>query len=373
MSSFSLPAPSRPRRAARWIALLAASVLWHVFLFNWADGHIVLPSLRTEQPEVVTAELRPPPAPAAPKKPAAAPQKRKPKPRMPPPSPPPSSSPEPAPASTAVPALADVMGADADEAPLAAFPEADPQPQFAEPSQPDMNAADNFKFDPPPSADLAYDVHALREGKQWYGKGAFSWNTNAGSYSITGEASVSFLIKITVLNFHSEGAINGFGIAPVLYREKPWRKSETNTHFQHENRKISFSASEAVFPYNGGEQDRASVIWQLAGIGRGDPSQFAPGAAFGIVVAGVRNADAWRVEVAGQEEIDTPYGKLNAWHLVRVPQAGSHDQKLDIWLAPQQDWYPARVRFTYSNGEYLDMQLSQLTRHSPVVTSAGQE
>lgn len=265
------------------------------------------------------------------------------------------------------------MGADTDAARQAAFPEADPQPQFEEPSQPDTNTAGDFKFDPPPSADLAYDVRALREGKQWYGKGAFSWNSNSSSYSITGEASVSFLFKITVLNFYSEGTINGFGIAPVLYKEKPWRKAETNTHFQHENRKISFSASEAVFPYNGGEQDRASVIWQLAGIGRGDPSQFTPGAAFGIVVAGVRNADAWRVEVAGQEEIETPYGKLNTWHLVRVPQTGSHDQKLDIWLAPQQDWYPARVRFTYSNGEYLDMQLSQLTRHSPTVSSAGQK
>lgn len=147
----------------------------------------------------------------------------------------------------------------------------------------------------------------------------------------------------------------------------------TNTHFQHEKKTISFSASQAVYPYNGGEQDRASVMWQLAGIGRGDPAQYAPGMAFDIMVAGARNAETWRIEVIGQEDIDTPLGKIQAWHVVRAPKPGSYDQKIDIWLAHQHEWYPAKVRFTSANGDYLDMLLAELHPAGSVQSSSGNQ
>lgn len=225
-----------------------------------------------------------------------------------------------------------------------------------------QDAAKRYKIAPPPSATLEYDVQALRKGQNWHGSGVFEWETTDGGYRIHGEASITLIFKIGVLDFKSEGALTEDGIAPVLYSEKPWRKSLTNTHFRHGERLISFSASEATYPYQGGEQDRASIIWQLAGIGRGDSGQFAPGADFDIFVAGARNADTWRIHVLGEEEIDTPFGKLSAWHVVRAPQPGTHDQRIDIWLAPQQDWYPARVRYTYANGDHLDMSLSGIAR-----------
>jgi hypothetical protein len=52
---------------------------------------------------------------------------------------------------------------------------------------------------------------------------------------------------------------------------------------------------------------------------------------------------------------------MNAWHVVRIPRPGSYEQKLDIWLSQQQGWYPVKLRFTETNGEYLDMSLSNLT------------
>ena len=51
---------------------------------------------------------------------------------------------------------------------------------------------------------------------------------------------------------------------------------------------------------------------------------------------------------------------MAAWHVTRAPRAGSHDQKIDIWLAPQQEWYPAKVRYTYANGDWLDMSLARI-------------
>jgi len=342
-------------RPLRWLALLLVSLLLHLIGLEWATGHLGIPSWRDREAPVMMTELLPPPVKKVivPPRPKVAPAKPKPRPKRkpalpPPPAPPPivaPADPVPAPAAAAIPEPA----AEAPAEPIAETPAA-PAPPEAQ-----------HNFSAPPSAEMEYDVTALREGQKWYGSGKFQWTSTPDSYRLIGEASITFFFKITVLNFSSEGKIADFGIAPVLYTEKPFRKAMTNTHFQHDNHKISFSASEASYPYNGGEQDRASVIWQLAGIGRGDPAQFVPGAGINVLVAGTRDAEQWHIAIIGQEEIETPYGKTGAWHVVRTPRPGSYDQKIDIWLAPQHDWYPVRILYTYANGDYLDMSLSDLT------------
>jgi hypothetical protein len=360
---------SDARGSARRIMLpaaLLASLLWHLFLFSWANGRIALSGFRSETPAVITTELLPPPVAKAEPAPAPKPKSkpaRKPKPRPAAPQPPQATESAAASSPDTDTPVGTAEGVETE--PVAAAPEAsETTPQAGEP-------AGNLKFDLPPSAELKYEVQALRDGKQWYGTGVFQWDAAGRAYVITGEASITLLFKITVLNFRSEGAVNAFGIAPVLYSEKPWRKAMTNTHFQHG--KISFSASQAEYPYKGGEQDRASIIWQLAGIGRGDPGQFVAGKAFDITVAGARDADTWRMDVVGQEEIETPHGTMSAWHVVRSPKPGSYDQRIDIWLAPQHEWYPAKVRFTYANGDWLDMALAKLTPRSPAIASSGNE
>ncbi|HJV82215.1 MAG TPA: DUF3108 domain-containing protein [Noviherbaspirillum sp.] len=355
---------SADARSRRWVVILLASLLLHLLAFNWANGHIGMPSWRDEtQTVITTALLTEPKKIIAPPSAGIAKPKLKPKPkRRHRAAPPPVQEAQSVPAPVVV-EPTDILPEAAGDAVAADTPQTPPPEASIEPAPPanETQAAAPYKIDPPPSAELTYDVFALRDEQKWYGSGAFRWESAGGNYRVTGEASISLFFKITVLNFSSEGMINDTGIAPVLYSEKPWRKSLTNTHFQHEQRKISFSASEAVYPYKGGEQDRASVIWQLASIGRGDPGQFQPGAEMDVVVAGPRDADTWRIQVIGEEEIETPYGKLAAWHVVRTPRPESHDQKIDIWLASQREWYPVKVRYTYASGDFLDMALSSLT------------
>lgn len=75
----------------------------------------------------------------------------------------------------------------------------------------------------------------------------------------------------------------------------------------------------------------------------------------------MRDGEVWNIQVIGEEEIEVGIGKLRAWHVTRTPRQGSYEQKLDIWLAPEQNWYPVRLRFTEVNGDYLDMSLSSIT------------
>lgn len=337
------------------MVIVAISLLLHLLILNLAGPRIGIPSWHEQSQTAITAQLYPPQAAPA----AVAPRKPRPLPR---------------PAAPRIPAAAPVLAPSAaaeitEALPPAGMPgietagELPPapdhpaQPAVADTAAAEATAAVRYAVSPPPPAELKYDVQALREGQKVYGSGKIRWQTDGSSYSVTGEAGVLFF---TVLNFSSEGMLDAFGISPVLYTEKRFRKSATNTHFQRERDSISFSASTASYPRHGGEQDRASVIWQLAGIGRGDSARFAPGAEIDLFVAGVRDAETWRIRVVAQESIALPAGETVAWHLVRVPRAGSYEQQLDIWLAPQQEWYPVRLRYTDNNGDYLDMATSDI-------------
>jgi hypothetical protein len=368
---------SQKARLLRWAALLLASILLHLIAFNWADGSIPMPSFRDQSPTVITTELRsvpPPPAPvaASPPEPVAKPRKPRTRPRRPSPPPEPVAAPvaeasEPlAPAGLEVPgtsveaatevAAGESASADAttdattDAVATAALPAADDAPK------PEQQVT-HYKVNPPPSVELKYDVVARQKGQNVYGRGKISWHSEGNSYTITGEAAFIFF---SVLDFKSEGMIDDSGVAPVIYSEKRFRKPETNTHFHRERNTISFSASTAVYPRKGGEQDRASMVWQLAAIGRGDSTAFAPDAEIDMFVAGVRDAETWRIRVIGEEEIEVGTGKVRAWHVVRMPRPGTYDQRLDIWLAPQQEWYPVKIRYTETNGDFLDMSLSNV-------------
>lgn len=349
----------------RWVCLLVASLLLHFMLLGWLGGNLRMPVFSSEKPVIITAQLRPAPQPKriAPPKPAVKPKRR----------PAPAALPPP------VAAIRNSEAATAQNLTAPKFDLAEMSKAFrametgisaseeqagerAESDSPVSAAADpdpqRYKVTIPPSAELKYDVEALRDGQMVYGSGKISWQSEGGNYTVNGEASILFF---TLLSFKSTGMIDDFGVAPVLYSEKRFRRPETNTHFHRERNTISFSASTATYPRKGGEQDRASIVWQLTGIGRGAGEKFSPGAELEFFVAGVRDAAPWNVRVVGKEEIEIDSGKVVAWHVVRVPKPGSYDQKLDIWLAPQQEWYPVKLRFTETNGEYLDMLLSDLT------------
>lgn len=385
----------------RWIVVLTLSLLLHLLLIGWGSDSLRWPTPHAPTQAVLDVSLltppRPTPAPlATPEPQAKPPAKPKPRTRAPAqqpvvtPAPPPVAAVEPEPEPVIVPAPA--------TAPPVLFTPVEPDNPYSVPTEPRpsipvvnvgigtgaggaSNAASNplgtaenpvtsatnpaptadapphYQINPPPSVTLKYDVEALREGQRVYGHGSIIWRTDGHDYTIDGDAGILFF---SVLSFKSDGLIDEFGVAPVLYSEKRFRKSATNTHFQRERNRISFSASTTSYPRQGGEQDRASVIWQLASIGRGDSSRFAAGTDIDLFVAGARDAETWRFHIIGQENLDLDGQPTAAWHVVRTPRPGSYDQQIDIWLAPTREWYPVKLRYTETNGDYLDLLLSNI-------------
>ncbi|MFT5589764.1 MAG: hypothetical protein ACI9ZF_001942 [Bradyrhizobium sp.] len=359
--------PATPEKLLqRWCrpaAIAIVALLLHVIAFNAITTHPVHPVLRPDTAPVVTLQLRAEavvPAPVAP----PLPQARPPAPRkLPPPALPVlpviiTAVPDSPVTITQAPAV--IASATAATETIAApvepvaqaAPEPEPEPAPASAPAPAFNTA------PPPSAEVKYDVQALRDGKIVYGSGKISWRRSGENYLINGEASVLFF---TVLSFQSLGSLDMQGVAPLKYSEKRFRKPETNTHFQQANKLISFSSSTMTYPRTGGEQDRASIVWQLASIGRGDATRLVPGSALDIFVAGVRDAETWHIKVVGQETLTLGGEQFATWHFLRQPRPGSYDTQVEFWLAPARDWYPVRLRQTETNGDYLDMSMSSIT------------
>lgn len=211
----------------------------------------------------------------------------------------------------------------------------------------------------PPTADLSYDAIAIKGSSKVEGRGLVKWWQDGRQYSISGEASVLFL---SVLSYRSEGHLTDIGILPERYTEKRLGKSSTNTHFHRERQTISFSASTNQYPVKGGEQDRGSVFWQLAGLGRGNPDKLQAGLSFELIIAGSRTADLWQVTVLGRESVTLTQGITEAWHLRIARQDGGADYQLEVWLAPEQDWYPVKILYVDRKGTTLGLTLSTLEK-----------
>ena len=222
---------------------------------------------------------------------------------------------------------------------------AQPQPEAAPKAD-----VQRWKVALPPSATFELDVKRKdADGTNWSGSANIGWESDGASYKATQEVGISLLIaRVNLLQVNSEGTINEFGIAPAKFTEKRRNRAATATHFNQLEQKITFSSSERSVALAAGAQDRATLLFQLAGIGRADVNQF--GKPIDILVGEDRNAQVYSFQLVGEDEIETRMGKLVTWHLARPPKPGSYSAKLDIWLAPSLDWYPVQIRNTEGNG-----------------------
>ena len=230
-------------------------------------------------------------------------------------------------------------------------------PQAQEQTAPLAASSIFTKVSLPPPAQLNYTVLAARDGRKVEGRGTINWQPSGEQYSISGDAGIIFL---TVLNYKSTGSVDLSGITPELYVEKRFGKSETNTHFHRERKTISFSASTNSYPTSGGEQDRASVIWQIAAMGRGDSDKFTPGLNFGMLIAGTRSAAVWRVVINGKQSIRLTNETVEAWHLTILPVEQSQELQFELWLAPEKEWYPVKLVYSDKKSGFLELVLNKL-------------
>jgi len=329
-------------RWRRVLAICAASVLLHYLAIGWVGARIGMAQQEegSSKPSAIVAQLRTAPEPmpaaaaAAAPKPVArtAPARRRLAPVVAPIEAGDIAAPLPVVDAGAAPALPDVQSPEPVPVPVAA-PAAGPR----------------YKVSLPPSAELTLDVARTdASGASWSGKAVMDWSLDGSQYRMTMVASITMIVTMNLAELASEGTIDANGIAPRRMTEKRRNKAQTATHFNRETDRISFSASEAMYPLHPGMQDKTTFALQLAGIARADPAQL--GAGIEMVVGEEKDAALYRFVVLGQEEIDTRMGRIGTWRLSRPPRPGEYKSRLDVWLAPGYDWYPVQLQATEANG-----------------------
>lgn len=214
-------------------------------------------------------------------------------------------------------------------------------------------------INPPPSATLDYRITARQSGVELDGTAVVRWQATRDSYRIETETRSALLGKI--LETNSVGSIDPYGLAPAVFTEKKFRKKAENATFDRIAKSVSFAGSSAPQSLTGGEQDRSSVVWQLASIARASPAQFKDGSQWTFTVASSRGADPWTFRVMGREKVRTPAGNFNAVHIQRKPPDGK-GQQLAVWLAPELEWYPVKIRFTDNDRDVIEQSLVKVTR-----------
>ncbi len=68
---------------------------------------------------------------------------------------------------------------------------------------------------------------------------------------------------------------------------------------------------------------------------------------------------------ATQKKLATPFGELLTWRVVKSPPPDCKGQQVELWLAPGVEWYPARIRYTDHDGDYIEQSLATVTKKVP--------
>lgn len=209
-----------------------------------------------------------------------------------------------------------------------------------------------YPIRPPQTGTISMRIVRTEPNKNpTFGEGELNWEFKNAHYKMNIEAKLDLLFtSLNLYQLHSEGSIDVYGITPASSTEKRRNRSETATHFDHAKKSVSFSASNKSTEIQNGAQDKASFIMQLAGIGNAEPDKFQPGREIRLQVAEERDVATFVFVVTALEEVETKMGKIMAWHVVRPPRPGTYNSKLEVWLAPEQYWYPIQIRNTESNG-----------------------
>ncbi|KUY48029.1 DUF3108 domain-containing protein [Burkholderia sp. RF2-non_BP3] len=210
-------------------------------------------------------------------------------------------------------------------------------------------ATSGVKFAAPPPGDLQYDT--FYNGMQNM-IGTIHWRTDGRTYDLSVSMPVPF---VGPFSYRSEGRIDAFGVAPDRYVEKRGKRPEDIAIFNREIRQVVFTRTPNNAPLPDGVQDRFSMLMQLSGLVRGNPSAYQPGVTQQFFVIDNNNGETWPITVIGDEDVQTQAGIVRARHFMRLPRRDGDTRRIDMWLAPSLGWLPARLVQSEPNGSQIEL------------------
>jgi Protein of unknown function (DUF3108) len=199
---------------------------------------------------------------------------------------------------------------------------------------------------------LLYDGKGEEKGFAKYrASGELLWLPNGSQY--TAQLEITYFL-VRLFTWTSKGELTDTGLQPLRFGDK--RKGpEKATHFQRDKGIISFSANNPDVPLQPGAQDKLSAILQLSALVAGDPARYSAGTSIRFQATDAHRAEMWNFKVTASESVELPGGTVTAVKLTKEPTV-EFDQRIEVWLAPDQAYLPVRLRITEANNAYVDLQ-----------------
>ena len=164
-----------------------------------------------------------------------------------------------------------------------------------------------------------------------------------------------------LLDLKSSGSLQAFGIAPERYVERvEIANRELRAEFDWKTRVVSFAGRGAGQPagFLEGVQDPLSLQFHLPLLAQAYPWRFTPGADVTFQV-GRRSVENYAFRVEAYEPVRIGDRDVRALKLER-PRSPTASRRVEIWMAPEYQWLPVRLRFTDTNDEVWDSVLATL-------------
>lgn len=251
----------------------------------------------------------------------------------------------PAQAPAAAPAAPAAPPAEPLQPPPASPPAAQAAPA-APPADPALTVASSFQV--PGSIIARYTVKGEAKGLPYSASGQLSWSHDGSQY----EARLKITALLGSREQVSTGRLGADGLAPVRFGDLS--RTEQAAHFRRDKGVISFSNNAPDAALQAGAQDRLSVLLQLGAMLAADPQRYLAGTRIDVQTAGARDADIWSFTVAGPQDLQLQDRTMGT---IKLERAARHenDQKVELWVGPDMDYLPVRVRLTQPGGDFVDM------------------
>lgn len=255
---------------------------------------------------------------------------------------------------------------------------AEPKPETA-PEQAPSAAEEPVKPVPPmqakpephPPLNLVVEF-SLRKGIDGMkvGRVVHTWQISDGRYVISSvmEATGFFaLLKRGMFVQSSQGRITPKGLQPDQYWEQRGQEPDRTFHalFDYKKNKLTYGrdGETTTVSFSPGTQDQLSFVYQFAlGAPISGTQQFA--------MTNGRKLGNYTYELVGEEPVATGAGELRTLHVSKVRKEPD-DDTVDIWLAVDHQYLPAKVRLTSSDGDVAEQVMEGIKTASSEESSAS--
>lgn len=228
-------------------------------------------------------------------------------------------------------------------------------------------------FEWPPSTRMSYTLYGYYRGEV-HGSAQVEWIRAGERYQVHIDVAIgpSFAPLMT-RRMSSDGRITPQGLAPELYDE------ETRVAFRTRRAAVRFGPDWITLnngrevPAPPGVQDTASQFVQLTYRITLKPELLTPGQAIEFPLALPRRQDRWYYDVVGAEDLATPFGTVQAYHLRPRRERKRRDElTADVWFAPTLLYLPVRIQIRQDEENYIDLMIAKLPEvEAPAASSAA--